>query len=119
MTDLRWPVFLVCAGVPIVAGLGVAASLGGNPAEALDIVLFVALPTFVPLAVLAARPVTSPAAWIAILAILAADWGWVMFEYSHPTGGGVNFAALSGAGIAILACIPALIVAKWSDSRRR
>ena len=110
--------FLLAATAAVTAGSGVAASLGGNLVTAPDILLFVGLPTFAPLAILAVPPVRKLIPWITILTILVAAWGWVMFEYGRPyQGGGVNFAALSGAGISILACIPALAFAALSGRR--
>lgn len=119
MTLTRSLAFLLSAAVATIAAMGVELSLGNGLSLDPGILLFVGLPTFAPLAILAARPVGQPGPWVAILIVLAGTWGWVMIEYSRPyQGGGVNFAALSGAGISILVCIPAIVFAALASRKQ-
>jgi hypothetical protein len=110
MAMTRGRAFLIGAVFAAAVWLGLVVILHAGILEAIGILEFTALPAFLPLGILAIRPVRTRLPWILIIAISISTWGWVIYEYAKPyEGGGANFAAMSGIFISIPTCILAII----------
>ena len=109
-------IFALLTAAAVIAGAGYYESLGLLIMQ----IVFIAGPTFVPLAILSRRGAVLTASRVALALFITAGWAYVVYVDTRPyTGGGASFALLLGWFTCFIAGIIATIILAIDSWRRR